>query len=122
MVVANRKTRELDPKFWYLESWAGAARRELGDYRGALDERARTQYVPYWARAAVRGSLGEMDQAVALLQRALDTRESWMVSAQQMPELVPRANKDPRARGILNDVEAIQRAAGGQAASANATR
>jgi len=148
VIVANRKTRELDPKFWYLESWVGAARRELDDYKGALqeyreaeansggipqyglaityarmgrqqeareilrrlDERARTQYVPYWSRAAVRGSLGEMDQAVELLQRALDTRETWMVSARQLPEVAALATKDPRARRILDEIDGIQRA------------
>ena len=87
-----------------------------------LDDRARTRYVPYWSRAAVRGSLGDMDEAVALLQRAVDTRETWMVSADTLPELAALATRDPRARRILNEVDAIQRSAGGQAAAADAKR
>lgn len=87
-----------------------------------LDERARTRYVSYWSRAAVRGSLGDMDETVTLLQRALDTRESWMMSARTLPELAALASKDPRARRILNEVDAIQRSAGGQAAAADAKR
>jgi serine/threonine-protein kinase len=160
VIVANRKTREIDPKFWYIEAWAGAARRELGDYQGALkeygeaeantggapqyglaitfarmgrlqearellrrlDERARTRYVSYWSRAAVRGSLGDMDETVTLLQRAIDTRESWMMSAGTLPELAALATRDPRARRILNQVDAIQRSAGGQAAAADVKR
>jgi len=146
VIAANRKTREIDPRFWYLDTWVGAARRELGDYNGALreyaqadansggpqyglaityarmgrqreareilrrlDERARTSYVPFWARAAVRGSVGDIDEAVALLQRALDTRESWMLSARVLPELAAIATKDQRARHILDEVDAVQR-------------
>jgi hypothetical protein len=87
-----------------------------------LDERVRTRYVSYWSRAAVRGSLGDMDETVALLRRAVDTRESWMMSARTLPELAILATKDPRARRVLNEVETIQQSAGGQAAGEDAKR
>ena len=82
-----------------------------------LDERAKSRYVPYWSRAAVRGSLGEMDEAVALLQQAFDTRETWMTAARQLPELRALA-KDPRAERIFKAVDAIQQSAGRESGAA----
>ena len=155
-IVAHRKTMEIDPKLYYLESFVGAAHRELGDFEGALleyreaevnsggdpqyglaityarmgrtteareiarrlDDLARTRYVPYWKLAAVRGSLGDMDEAVALLQRAFDTRESWMVAARLLPEVAALATKDQRAQLLLDQVDALLRSAGGESTGA----
>ena len=45
-----------------------------------------------------------------------------MMSARTLPELAALATRDPRAKHILNEVDAIQRSAGGQAAAADARR
>ena len=39
-----------------------------------------------------------------------------------MPELAAFASNDPREQSILNEVDAIQRSGGGQAATADAKR
>src|SRR5439155_25712086 len=72
-----------------------------------LDERAKTHYVPFWVLAAVRGSLGDVDAAVKLLERSLDTRESWLLTARHMPDLAILM-KDPRVRAIYDRIDAIQ--------------
>src|SRR6185503_2379267 len=38
VIDAHRKTVAIDPSFVYIESWAGDAYRELGDYASALRE------------------------------------------------------------------------------------
>jgi tetratricopeptide (TPR) repeat protein len=38
VVEAHKKTAAIDPSFVYIQSWAAASLRELGDYPGALKE------------------------------------------------------------------------------------
>jgi len=38
VIEAQRRTEAIDPAFVYIESWAGGAQRELGDYEAALRE------------------------------------------------------------------------------------
>ena len=73
-----------------------------------LDERARTQYVPYYMRAVVHAAIGDLDEALALLQRSVDTREVIIFSFRGLPEMRPLL-EDPRAQRILAQADAIRK-------------
>ena len=78
------------------------------DVMRRLDERARTHYVPYYLRAAVHAALGDMDEAVVLLQRAVDTREVFVHSFRRLPEMAPLRH-DARAQRIFAQADALRK-------------
>jgi len=84
--------------------------RDARDVMRRLDERARTNYVPLYLRAAVHAALGDLDTAVQLLQQSLDTREVIVLVFRQLPDMAPLL-KDPRAVKIYEQADAIRKAA-----------
>jgi TolB-like protein/tetratricopeptide (TPR) repeat protein len=78
------------------------------DVMRRLDERARTHYVPYLLRAAVHAGLGDMNEAVTLLQRAVDTREVFVHSFRLLPEMAPLLH-DARAQRIFAQADALRK-------------
>jgi serine/threonine protein kinase len=73
-----------------------------------MDERARTQYVPFITRAEVHAALGDLDTSVALLQQALDRRESFMFVLRELPEMAPLL-MNPRAQRIVEQADALRK-------------
>jgi TolB-like protein/tetratricopeptide (TPR) repeat protein len=88
----------------YLRMGRGTDAREI---MRSMDERARTQYVPFITRAEVHAALGDLDTSVALLQQALDRRESFMFVLRELPEMTPLL-KDSRARRIVERADAMR--------------
>ena len=73
-----------------------------------MDDRARTQYVPFITRAALHAAVGDVDVSVALLQQALERRESFMFALRQLPEMAPLL-RDPRAQRIVERADAMRK-------------
>jgi len=57
--------------------------------------------------AAVHVNLGDLNAAIALLQRSLDTRESTFVYGRRIPELAPMLG-DPRVQRLLDQVKPLE--------------
>ena len=74
-----------------------------------MEERARTRYVPYFMRAMVHAALGELDEAVVLLEQAVVKREGLVLLIRSLPEVAPLA-QDPRGKRILEQVDAMRKA------------
>jgi hypothetical protein len=67
--------------------------------------------VPFFARAVLHAAMGDMDAAVELLKKSVDGREQMFLALRQQPEMAPLV-KDPRARRILDEVEALRKSNG----------
>jgi serine/threonine-protein kinase len=89
------------PQFGLAITYARMGRtKEARDILRQLDDWARTHYVPLMVLAAVHGSVGDKDAAVALLQRSLDARELMFLSGAHSPEMAPLLD-DPRVKHLL---------------------
>jgi len=75
------------------------------DIMRQLDERAKTRYVPYFMRAIVHATLGDLDAAVTFLQQGIDHRETILLAMRALPELAP-LRADPRAQRIFAELDA----------------
>ncbi len=67
---------------------------------GELLERSRTRYLPSYWIALVYTGLGEVEQAVAWLERAYEERSSWLVWIKVEPRFDP-LRSDPRFVSLL---------------------
>jgi eukaryotic-like serine/threonine-protein kinase len=85
--------------------------KDAADIMRSMDERARSHYVPFFARAVLHAAMGDIDTGVALLQKAVDGREQMFLALRHHPEMAPLV-KDPRARHILDEVEALRKSNG----------
>jgi tetratricopeptide (TPR) repeat protein len=85
--------------------------KDAADIMRSMDERARSHYVPFFARALLHAAMGDMDTGVALLQKAVDGREQMFLALRLQPEMAPLV-KDPRARRILDEVETLRKSGG----------
>jgi serine/threonine-protein kinase len=77
VIEAHRKTAAIDPSFVYIQSWAGAAYRELGDHPAALREYAAAGAAlgdaPQYGLGLTYVRMGRHDEAREVLRR-LDER------------------------------------------------
>jgi len=97
-----------EPQYGLAITYARMGRtKEARDILRRLDDRARTSYVPLIMLAAVHANLGDMDAAIALLQRSLDTRESIFAYGRRIPELAPMLG-DPRVQRLLDQVKPLE--------------
>ena len=78
------------------------------DVMRRMDERARTNYVPYVARAMVHATLGDLDVAVKLFEQAVEKRETLLFGFKNLPPMAPLL-ADSRARRILEQAEAMRK-------------
>jgi eukaryotic-like serine/threonine-protein kinase len=74
----------------------------------AMDELAKTRYVPYFMRATVHAALGDMDTAVTLLRDAVGHQEGIFLATHSLPEMAPLA-RDPRVRDLFEKAAAATR-------------
>ncbi|HTO85907.1 MAG TPA: protein kinase [Thermoanaerobaculia bacterium] len=85
-------------------AYAAASRRaEALQIVEKLKERSREQYVPPAMVAGVLSSLGEKDQALAWLEKALDERDPWLTSLKVEP-MYDALRSDPRFVDLLHRV------------------
>jgi tetratricopeptide (TPR) repeat protein len=82
---------------------------EARDVLRRMEERSRTRYVPCFMRAVLHAAFGDLDRAVALLQQAVDDRETFVFWLRSLPEAAPLA-ADPRAQRIFEHIDAIRTA------------
>jgi serine/threonine-protein kinase len=85
--------------------------KDAADIMRSMDERARSHYVPFFARALLHAAMGDPDTGVELLQKAVDGREQMFLALRNQPEMAPLV-KDPRARAILGRVEEMRHSNG----------
>jgi len=73
VIDAHRTTAAIDPSFVYLESWVGAAYRELGDYPAALREYAAAavplKNAPQYGQALTYVRMGRTQDAREIMRR-----------------------------------------------------
>lgn len=74
----------------------------------AMDDLAKTRYVPFFMRAALHAALGNLDAAVPLLREAVNKQEGMFLAVHALPEMAPLA-KDPRVRDLFEKAEASTR-------------
>jgi serine/threonine protein kinase/tetratricopeptide (TPR) repeat protein len=105
-VEEAQKALELLGEIPMFRAALGSAQAEAGQTEGArsilaeLDAQAAERYVTPYHRALLRISLGEHDEALALLEQAVALSEPWVVWLGTEPQLDPLCN-DSRFRDLL---------------------
>jgi len=80
---------------------ARAGRRdEAESHLARLSARAQTQYVPAVARALGHAGLGQVDEAFALLNRAVDAHEAWLTFSLTSFPTLDDLRPDPRFQAL----------------------
>ena len=97
VIEAHRKLQALDPSFFYIESWAAGAHRELGDYEAALREYKATAAslngAPPYGLALTYLRMGREGEARNVLRR-MDERAKTHYVPPSMRAVVHAALRD----------------------------